>query len=79
MPISAQAKANLTFTVPKGALFGPYALLAQANFLVKDPVSGANFLETARHLAVLDVLPDSGQSETALYWVSLECWLPDWQ
>lgn len=73
------AATSVEFTPAPGSFYGPHAVLAKATFTVRDAVNNVDIVQTARLLAIIDVLPDSGQSETALYWVSLECWLPDWQ
>jgi hypothetical protein len=72
------AKAQLNYTASRGDFYGPHPVLAEAHFSVEDVVTGNVTVQTARLLGVLDVIPDGGQSETALYWISLECWLPDW-
>jgi hypothetical protein len=72
-------RTNLTFTPSLASFYGPHAVLAEASFVLEDVVGVRSLADTARMLAVVDVLPDGGQSETALYWVSLECWMPDWQ
>jgi hypothetical protein len=65
--------------VPKpGSFFGPHALLAEARFAVVDSDTGDSIIETTRLLGVIDVVPDGGQAESALYWVILEAWMPDW-
>lgn len=71
------ARGNFTFAAPRDAFFGPHAIVAQANFAIND-ASGNSLLQSVRLLGVIDVLPDSGQSGTALYYATLECWLPDW-
>lgn len=73
-----QAKANITMRVPWNAFYGPHAVVVQANFVIENPITGESIVQSARILGVIDVLPDSGQSGTALYWVVLECWRLDW-
>lgn len=75
---SATGEANLTFTPGEDDFYGPHAVLAEVRFLIPDAKSGQSIYETARLLSVLDVVPDGGQAETALYWVILEAWMPDW-
>lgn len=75
--ISSVASATIPFMAPRQAFYGPHAIVAQANFVVND-VLGNNILQSARLLAVVDIVPDLGQSGATLYWTSLECWLPDW-
>jgi hypothetical protein len=75
--VRSAVSANATFEVPRDAFYGPHAVLAETSFVVGDGL-GNNMLQTARLLAVIDVIPDGGQGGTALYWANLECWLPDW-
>lgn len=75
--LASRAYANITFQPPRSGFYGPHAVIAEARLLLND-ADGKKVAQTARLIGVLDVLPDSGQSETALYWVTLECWLPDW-
>lgn len=75
--VTTSAYANIQLNPPDGAFYGPHAVVAQANFFVND-LLGNTLLQSARRLAVIDVVPDSGQSESALYWAVMECWLPDW-
>lgn len=71
------AHGYLNFTIPQGMFYGPHLIVAQANFVVNDAV-GNSMVQTVRQIGAMEIVPDSGQSTTALYWATLECWLPDW-
>lgn len=75
--IQSRAKADLSIAPGEGSFYGPHAIVAQANFVIND-ASGTQMVQSARQLALVDVLPDSGASGSALYWATLECWLPGW-
>lgn len=75
--VKSVAQANFTFAPPRSAFYGPHAVVVEAKFVVTD-LLGTSMAQSARQLAIIDVLPDSGQSGTSLYWVGLECWLQDW-
>lgn len=74
---TSPARANFTFVPPRDSFYGPHAILAQASFTLTDGLGGS-IVQTARMLGLVEVVPDSGQAETSLYWAVLECWLPDW-
>lgn len=75
--VTSRAKAEVQLEPPAAAFHGPHAVVARANFVLNDAL-GTSMVQSARLLGVIDVLPDGGQSGTALYHVTLECWLPDW-
>lgn len=75
--VRTRAVAELRLTVPPGAFYGPHAVLAEASFVVSDG-AGTSMSQTARQLAVLDVVPDGGAGAAGVYWATLECWLQDW-
>jgi hypothetical protein len=75
--VFTSASANITFRVPHNTLYGPYAVVAQGNFVVNE-ISGSSILESIRRIGVIDVHPDSGPGGNSAYYAVMECWLPDW-
>lgn len=77
-PEMGDAQVDLPFQPTDDGFYGPHLVVAQAHFGLLDAVTGTTLLQTARLMAVIDVLPDGGQAETAMYWTILEAWMPDW-
>jgi hypothetical protein len=73
-PSAANAWIAMNFTPGDDSFYGPHLVVSQAHFTL----AGMQVADTARMLQVVDVVPDGGQAETALYWVILEAWMPDW-
>jgi hypothetical protein len=75
--VNTPARATVNVTVPNDAFYGPHLIIGRANFLLNDGL-GTSMLQSTRMIGLIEVIPDSGQSGTALYWTTMECWLPDW-
>ena len=77
VPQPSDGVIDFTWTVPDDAMYGPYVVVTETTFGLLDG-QGNLLFETARVVNLFDVVPDGGQAETALYWVLLEAWMPDW-